>query len=304
VPPAVSKSAGDKPAHLTQIVPNPVPVSGFGVLQPQEVILGLFGEYVGPKEAVWSGGLVQILGNLGFSVQASRIALSRVVIRGLLQPMKSGRFVHYTMTPRIAAVHAEGRRQTFSRQERPDWDGTWTLVWYSIPDRHRAERSRLGRWLNFRGFGALQDGTWIAPGDCERDIRPLIRQLGLEAHSIVFTVQTTSKSDVESIIKRAWDIKELSQMYELFLKELAPFGIASTLRRLDPLSALVLRTRIIEMFRQTAAKDLNLPDEVLMVRWRRREAVKLFHKVQNALLPKASAYFRQVAIDNAPSETP
>ena len=141
------------------------PLEKFGVLQPQEVILGLFGEYVSGDERAWSGGLVQLLGDLGFSSAASRVALNRVIARGLLAPVKEGRFVFYVITPRLRLVHEEGRKQTFSPVADVAWTGEWTMVWYTIPEQHRVQRARLGRWLNLRGFGALQDSTWIAPGN-------------------------------------------------------------------------------------------------------------------------------------------
>jgi phenylacetic acid degradation operon negative regulatory protein len=199
------------------------------------------------------------------------------------------------MTPRIGTVHEEGRRQTFTREENPTWDKKWTLVWYSIPDEHRLQRSRLGRWLNFRGFGALQDGTWIAPGTRVTDIRTLINQLGLDEHVIVFTAEAGSNGDISAIVERAWNVPELALMYDRFVEEFAPFRTAAKLKQLDPREALLLRTRIIEMFRQTGSQDLNLPEQVLGIRWRRRDAIKTFRKVESSLLPKAAEYFRRLA---------
>ena len=75
----------DLPLSLAAAAPRNA-LKKLRVLQPQEVILGLFGEYVKPGEKVWSGGLVRLLEDLNFSPAASRIALSRVVARRLLIP--------------------------------------------------------------------------------------------------------------------------------------------------------------------------------------------------------------------------
>lgn len=93
-------------------------------LQPQELVLDLLGWYVRPAGAhVWSGGLVHLLGELGFSTPAARIALGRLVRRGLLAPVKEGRLVHYDFTPRLETLLAEGtgRIESFALDE--PWDG-------------------------------------------------------------------------------------------------------------------------------------------------------------------------------------
>jgi phenylacetic acid degradation operon negative regulatory protein len=261
-------------------------------LQPQEVVLGIFGEYVETDDHIWSGGLVTLLGDLNFSAAASRIALNRVVLRGLLEPSRDGRFIFYKITPRLAAVHAEGRRQTFSRAVDPDWDGEWTMVWYSMPDAQRLERVRLGRWLNFRGFGALQDGTWIAPGKSNDDIMSLLRRLSLENSVVVFNARINDPTQLRGIIDKAWDLKLLSRMYESFIKKFAALHSPSAISALSPQQAFVIRTTLIEMFRKMASFDPNLPDAILNISWKRREAIALFQELQLPLREKALAYFR------------
>src|SRR4051812_36044543 len=60
---------------------------------PQELVVTLLGSYVHPRETrrVWSGGLVAALAELGFSDGAARIALTRVVRRGLLRGRRRAR---------------------------------------------------------------------------------------------------------------------------------------------------------------------------------------------------------------------
>src|SRR5581483_10747891 len=68
-------------------------------VQPQDLVITLLGAYVHPREAtVWSGGLVQLLGEFGFSTGAARVALARLVRRDLLEPRRDGRLVHYALT--------------------------------------------------------------------------------------------------------------------------------------------------------------------------------------------------------------
>ncbi|MGH7918706.1 MAG: PaaX family transcriptional regulator C-terminal domain-containing protein, partial [Candidatus Dormibacteraceae bacterium] len=53
---------------------------------PQRLTLDVLGMYVRERGAqLWAGGLVQLLGDLGFSVGAARVAVQRLCARGLLE---------------------------------------------------------------------------------------------------------------------------------------------------------------------------------------------------------------------------
>jgi phenylacetic acid degradation operon negative regulatory protein len=273
------------------------PAEKFGTLQPQEVILGLFGEYVGLDEQAWSGGLVQLLGDLGFSGGASRVALNRVIKRGLLAPVKRARFVFYQITPRLKVVHDEGRRQTFSAMTDPPWSGEWTLIWYAVPEERRLQRARLGRWLNLRGCGALQDGTWISTGNCEREVRDLADRLGISKHVVIFVGRFEGEgANLSALLEHAWHIDDLKRMYDKFTKTFGPYVKKKSLNSLTERECFVIRTRLIEMFRATTTQDPRIPDKVLEIGWRRREAIVIFQELHVALREKATAYFRSHAV--------
>jgi phenylacetic acid degradation operon negative regulatory protein len=273
------------------------PAEKFGNLQPQEVILGLFGEYVGLDEQAWSGGLVQLLGDLGFSGGASRVAFNRVIRRGLLAPVKQARFVFYKITPRLKIVHDEGRRQTFSAFADPPWTGEWTLTWYAVPERHRLQRARLGRWLNLRGYGALQDGTWISTGNCEKEVRDLATRLGISKHVIVFVGRLEGdRTSLNMLLDHAWHIGDLKRIYDKFVKAFGPYIKDKSFENLSERECFIIRTRLIEMFRYISTQDPRIPDEILGIDWRRREAIEIFHQLHVALRDKAAAYFRGQAV--------
>ena len=83
--------------------------------QPQDLVMTFLGAYLVPHDRlVWSGGLVTLLGDFGFSTGASRVALARMVRRGGLERLRSGRLVSYRPTPRTVALLEEGDRRIFS----------------------------------------------------------------------------------------------------------------------------------------------------------------------------------------------
>ena len=75
---------------------------------PRDIALDLFGSFVREHHPlVWSGGLVELMAEFGFTVAASRIALSRLVDSGLIARVQQGRLVHYTITDRGQLLLAE-----------------------------------------------------------------------------------------------------------------------------------------------------------------------------------------------------
>jgi phenylacetic acid degradation operon negative regulatory protein len=285
------------PKTVTRIVPvGQGPAEKFGSLKPQEVILGLFGEYVGLDELAWSGGLVQLLGDLGFSGGASRVALNRVIRRGLLAPVRRARFVFYKITPRLKLVHDEGRHQTFSAAVDPPWSAQWTLTWYAVPEKHRLQRARLGRWLNLRGFGSLQDGTWISAGNCETDVKRLASRLGIGRHVIVFVARLNDDVSLKTLVNHAWHVDDLRRMYDKFVKTFGPNIKRRRFQSLGERESFIMRTRLIEMFRSITTQDPRIPDDVLGIKWKRREAIEIFQHLHVALQQQATAYFRTHAI--------
>lgn len=268
----------------------------FGKLRPQEVILGLFGEYVDLPERVWSGGLVRLMEDLGFNGPAARVALNRVIARGLLAPTKAGRFVFYTITERLAKIHKEGRQRTFSPPREIAWTGQWTLVWYAIPEDQRLQRARLGRWLGLRAFGLLQDGTWIAPGDDREDVVALAKWLGVNDFVLIVVGSIGEVPQQLPLIYQVWKIDELKEKYELFTREYEPYLRGDAWRRLEPREAFIIRTQMIDMFRQLMVQDPRIPDDILSIEWSRRDAIDLFLALQEHLLAAATDYFRGHAI--------
>ena len=257
-----------------------------GELTPQELVTTLAGAYIEPRATreVWSGGLVALLGELGFSPGAARIALARMVRGELLHPAKRGRLVHYTLTPRMIAILADGDRRIFSIGAAEASD-QWTVLWQAIPDESRGARERLVRRLRFLGFGSLQDGTWIAPHDRERAALALLDELGVTRHA---GLMLGRPSLAHGLIDRIWDLAALAKRYRVFVEQ---FGTAPATTDRE---AWQLRTRLVHAFRQFAFLDPELPADLVAAPAERAAAIDLFHTRYPALAPAAQRYFNEV----------
>ena len=258
--------------------------------RPQSLVITLLGAYVYPGDRpVWSGGLVRLLSELGFSAGAARIALARLTRRELLARVRDGRLVHYRLTPRAVSLLDEGDRRIFSlgRDARPADE--WTILWHAVPDERRLERGRLARRLRFLGFGSIQDGVWITPHDREQEVVALLEELRLLGHAAVLVGRAAALTDLEALVSRAWDADELTKRYRAF--ELAFEGHPPAAHRLDDREAFLVRTRLVHAFRQFPSLDPGLPDALVPTGGHRARAVVLFHDLYRSLAEPAQRHF-------------
>jgi phenylacetic acid degradation operon negative regulatory protein len=258
--------------------------------QPQDLVMTFLGAYVIPHDRlVWSGGLVTLLGEFGFSTSAARVALARMVRRGSLDRSKDGRLVSYRPTPRTVALLEEGDRRIFSLGREPHRAELWTVLWHAIPEERRLERARLARRLRFLGFGSVQDGMWISPHDREREVVALIDALHVGGYAGVMLGRPAASLDFRALASRAWDLDALDGRYRAFIDE-----FSSPARRSDDREAFLLRSRLVHVFRRFPALDPELPDELMHAPRHRAKAVALFHRLYAALAPAAQRHFNEV----------
>lgn len=257
---------------------------------PQDLVLTLLGAHHVPRDrgTVWSGGLVRLLEEFGFTEGAARVALNRLAGRELLAPVRRGRHVHYALTPRTLAVLAEGDRRIFTLGERPDRETTWTVLWHSIPEDRRLARTQLVSRLRFLGFGSVQDGTWLAPHDHEKELATLLAELDVAEHAGVMLGRPATAVDFGTFVTRVWDLDELAGRYRTFVEHFSAHEVA------DDREALLLRTRLVHTFREFPFLDPELPEDLVPAPVHRAEALRLFHFLYPALADAAQRHFDEV----------
>jgi phenylacetic acid degradation operon negative regulatory protein len=253
---------------------------------------------------VWSGGMVTLIGEFGFSIEAVRAALSRLVTRGMLERHRDGRMINYALTPRAQELLAEGDRRIFSFGRRAPGADAWTLLWHTIPEDRRVERSRLASRLRFLGFGSLQDATWIAASDREGEVRALIDQLDVAAYVSIFLARMARGSEQAILASGAWELADLPGRYDEFLAEFSPLTKATAQRGLSDREAFVSRSRLMHSFRGFSLLDPELPDSIVPLHDRRAKAVAVFDAVYEGLAPAADRHFEEIALPRSTSASP
>ena len=264
-------------------------------VQPQELAVTILGTYVRPfGDRVWSGGLVELLGELGFSEGAARVALTRLVHRGLIERLRDGRLVHYRVTARADRLLAEGDVRIFSLGDPRDDEGTWTVLWHQIPEDRRLELSRLARRLRFLGFGSVQGSVWVSPHDHAAEVVRLLEELHVSDYATMFTAHPDAVVGLPALVSRAWDLSGLVDRYEAFVGEFSPLCARRVLAGLSDREAFLVRTRLVHQFRGFPLIDPELPEELAPVSGPRSRAAAVFHELYAGLADASQRHFDAV----------
>ncbi|HET6505348.1 MAG TPA: PaaX family transcriptional regulator C-terminal domain-containing protein [Baekduia sp.] len=265
-------------------------------LQPQDLALTIAGTHIRePGERVWSGGFVQLLKEFGFSTEASRAALARLVQRNLLEREMDGRRALYTLTEHAVELLTRGDDRIFSFG-RPETTGdVWTILWHAIPEGRRAERTRFATGLRFLGFGSVQDATWFAAHDREAAVTELATSLNLIDHISLFVGRMSDQVPPGLLVREAWDLAAVDDRYTRFVDDYGHLRRAGERRALSPKDAFVTRTLMLHQFRGFPFVDPELPAAVGGRPQLRKRVVALFDVVYAGLADAANAHFHEVA---------
>jgi phenylacetic acid degradation operon negative regulatory protein len=247
------------------------------VTQPpaHELLLTVLGDYLlHDDDGIWSSRLVALLGDLGVRTPAARMALSRLHGNRLVVRHQDGRRTMYQLAPRGRSLIAEGRDEIFGFGRQPTWDGHWTLLTYSLTEDQRSLRHELRRRLRFLGFTGAFTSTWIAVRDRRRQLERLVRELGVEEDSEIFVGVPSNVERLGRMIRDRWNVADLEPVYHRFLDEYNSLGSADLP---SDRKRFVVRTSMMQSFRQFPVMDPDLPAELGGKSVLRDQVVNLFH---------------------------
>ena len=279
----------------------PATWSGDAVQRPPRLLLTLLGDYWWRRtEPLPSAALVALLAEFAVSDSAARAALSRLTRNKLLITSKSGRRTVVRLSERAARILDDGGRQIFSfgRTSQP-WDGMWSLVAFSIPERNRAARDSLRKQLRWLGFAPLYDGLWVAPRDRTAEVITQLAELGITT-ATAFRASTIPGVSADGLPQRAWDLDGLRVRYDRFIASAGNLRERALAGQVSPVAALIARTRMMDEWRGFPELDPDLPDELLPGAWPRATARELFTATYDLLGPLAAHRVRQIIARYSP----
>jgi phenylacetic acid degradation operon negative regulatory protein len=274
-----------------------VPTADGSALRPQVALLLLFGDHIlGSDLSLFSGSAIDVLARLGVSEHATRSTLTRMVGRGLLRRQREGRRMYFGLTPRAVEILRDGQQRIWRTGAVNDrWDGTWTLLCFSLPEAWQRQRHGLRSQLAWAGFGPLQGGLWIAPGHAPA--QHIVAGLGLGAHVRVFRARADELTDIPQLIGDVYDLDGLARRYTAFLHRWDPDD--GPVPVVDPLAA---RLTIVGEWLQVISRDPRLPVQHLPDGWPAVRAQQTFRHLAESLREPARA-LAATLLDTRPDAT-
>jgi phenylacetic acid degradation operon negative regulatory protein len=255
--------------------------------RPQSLLFSFLGIYVlGRDLAVYSGSLIEVFARLGVSEEAVRSTLARMAKRNLLARHRQGRKTYFGLTERAEQVLEDGRHRVWETGAvNREWDGTWTLVGFSLPDSLRTARHDLRSQLVWAGFGQLQSGLWAAPGT--KDVSGVLAslessELRVADHVTVLQARALEPTESADLVRKAFDTAQIAARYRAFLdrwdtRDPAPEAADDLARQL------LLHTDWLQLIRQ----DPHLPAEHLPQDWPAIRAEQVFRTLARRYEPPA-----------------
>ena len=247
-------------------------------------------------DAVPGPVLIRLLADLGISGPAARSLVLRMRREGWLTSERAGRQARYRLAPLTAAAQARVEGQL--RGSRPGWDGSFSGVLFTVPERHRSFRDRLRRSAQLLGYVTLQPGLLIAATDRHEELTGLLppRPAGSQ---VLRTRLAFSPEDTRSIVSQLWDLDGLAARYRAVL---ADAGRRTSRAEKQPAAG-------AEAFRnfaaatlplyQASADDPDLPGELLPAGWPGQQVGQAIGRAFQAFGPALGDYLAAVASPSA-----
>jgi phenylacetic acid degradation operon negative regulatory protein len=258
-------------------------------LRPQSVLLTLFGDYILDEGVlVAASSVIDVLDRIGIGEHAARATLSRMVQRNLLRREVRGRRAYFGPTEHGRRIMLDGRTRVqegdlVTRQ----WDGTWTVVAFSMPESWQRERHDLRSRLQWAGFGMVQAGLWVAPRRV--DVAAMLDGSGLDEYVRTFEGTPTGSTEPSRLIAEAYDLRALAARYTGFIDRWAAFDD----ERSGPVDPVVRRAVLHTDWLLVVRDDPRLPLEFLPADWPAVPADVLFRRIGGRLRRGAEREMRR-----------
>lgn len=230
-------------------------------VQPQSLFFALAGVHMLDDPRPLSGAsIVFVMGKLGVGESASRSVLQRMTAKKFIVRHKEGRKTFYTLSDRGRGILLEGQEKIFAGWQPQNWDGRWTFVRIQVPESKRTLRHQMVSRLSWAGFGQVDGGPWVAPG--QHDVAAILGSEQSEISPIVVYGRPQLPTTDEMLVG-AFDLGELAADYEAFGEKWRSVDPES----LSPVDALVKRVELHFDWLTLTRTDPQLPAGLLPDSW-------------------------------------
>ena len=275
-------------------------------MKPRAILWDLFGDHLryiddgleGREGGMPMRALTALLDVFGVGESTSRVVLSRMRREGWFTTYRDGRQTSYALTAQSIKMLDEGRARIFDRG-RDDWDGTWRMVIYAVPEENRGERDRVRRTLAWHGFGPLAAATWISPHPRLDTVREALADLSATRIDLLESRALSRAADREMAF-RCWDLDGLARDYMELVAACEQLPSEAELAALPGPEALRRQVELVASYRALPFRDPDLPAALLPEGWPGRRAHALFSAAHDALHGPADTFVRDVVLESRP----
>ncbi len=254
------------------------------------LITTIFGDAIAPRGGVvWLGSLIEAMSELGISERLVRTSVFRLVKDGWLQSNQVGRRSYYSLTDEGRERFEQATHRIYAEPS-SQWDGTWCLVLLSGLDASDKETVRKeAAWL---GFGAMSANVLAHPTPDMADLDVTLRRLSLADAVVVMSAQTIrSEAAMRTLAQSSWNLDDIDHRYKDFVSMFRP--VLAELQKatdVEPKTAVLLRTLLIQEYRKVLLRDPQLPQELLPASWHGLPAYQLCRNLYRGLHERADDY--------------
>ncbi len=243
-----------------------------------------------------SAAIAALVGEWCISPGSVRAAVSRLVRRGVLEGSRRGRRNAYRLTPQAALSLSAGGHCILSFPAQAEaWDGSWTLVAFSLPQEQSSQRRALRVQLRWSGYAPLYDGLWISPRDPGQQARAELADVNLGRLTVFRARQVELDSAIRRDPRDAWDVEDIARRYESFVHRWSPLLPRIRSGSVTGAEAVRARTHVMDTYRRFRFLDPQLPVRLMPDRWPRHRARDVFTAIYDGLAGAAEDHVRAVA---------
>src|SRR5699024_8236347 len=153
----------------------------------------------------------------------------------------------------------------------PDWDGTWRILVYTIPEKQRHLRDELRKELMWSGFGPLTNSCWITPNPLEKEVHRRIAKYDSQDYVSFFQATYAGVDEQIKMIDTCWNLAGINERFREFIEEYRmKYATDEKKLRNNDMSdseAFVQSALLIHQYRKFLFIDPNLPKELLPEEW-------------------------------------
>lgn len=267
------------------------------------ILFSLYADYLGifwrsRDREIGIGSLIKLLGNFSISEPSVRITVSRMCKEGLLKSRRKGLKSYYSLTDYALRISNKNASLLFNDKQN-NWNETWSIVIYSIPEKKRPARDKLRQILKFFGYVPLSDSAWICPMDSFNEIQDFVNHYKIADYVQMYDAKHRGYTNPGLLIEKLWDLDSINKKYEEFIEQFMPLleahrACIQSGSFPEPSKCFVNISNLVHKYRELPFLDPGLPVELMNRDWPRSRAEALFHEYHSLLFQSAGEYVHAV----------